>query len=218
MNTSPKAMSISNWTRPLLEGLLVATLAACGGSGQNQSGLILPGTPTATATVAEGSAAPRSTGAAATATPTTAFAPTFAEQIDALERSGTYPALDRSTDIVGPDANKNGVRDDIEAWINSLKVSDGQRKALMQDARATQRALVVDLRDRPALQKVGEGFGASTNCGADNFPNYADFSRLAGRIEAMTANTKERAMRYIQFNAARSGSSTTQPSGNTCEP
>jgi hypothetical protein len=44
------------------------------------------------------------------------------------------------------------------------------------------------------------------------------FSRLAGKIESMTANTKERAARYMQYNAARSGSSTTMPSGDTCEP
>jgi hypothetical protein len=218
MITWPKKASFSRWARPLSEGLLVAMLVACGGSGQNQSGLILPGTPTAASTVPQGSAASAAPGAGATSPPPPPSAPTLAEQIAALERSGAYPALDRSTDIVGPDVNKNGVRDDIEAWINSLNVSDGQRKALLQDARATQRALVVDLKDQAALQRVGESFGASMKCGAEKFASFADFSTLAGRIEAMTANTKERAMRYIEFNAARSGSSTKRPSGNTCEP
>ena len=55
-----------------------------------------------------------------------------------MERKGAYPALDRSSDIAGPDANHNGARNEIEAWINSLNVTDLQRKALMQDARATQ--------------------------------------------------------------------------------
>jgi hypothetical protein len=147
-----------------------------------------------------------------------ASAPTPAQQIAALERSGAYPALDRSSDIAGPDANGNGVRDDIEAWIKAQPVNEAQRKALIQDARATQRTLVVDLKDQAALQKTGEGLAASLNCGGINFPDYADFSRLAGKIEAMTANTKERAMRYMQYNRARSGSSTTMPSGDTCEP
>ena len=36
--------------------------------------------------------------------------------------------MDRSSDIAGPDANKNGVRDDIEAWIDTLSVTEPQRK------------------------------------------------------------------------------------------
>jgi hypothetical protein len=144
-------------------------------------------------------------------------APTLAQQIASLERSGALPTLDRSKDIAGPDANANGVRDDIESWINAQPLNDKQRKSLMQDARATQRALSVDLRDEAALQKTGEGFAASSKCGGDNFPDFPIFSRLTEKIEAMTANTKERAARYMQYNAARSGSSTTRPSGDTCE-
>ena len=218
MITLPQDTSIRHWAQPLLGGLLLATLAACGGSGQNQSGLILPGTPTAAATVAEGLAASGSTGTAATAPATTASAPTLAEQITALERSGAYPALDRSTDIGGPDANKNGVRDDIEAWINSLKVNDAQRKALMQEARALQKSLVVDLTSKSALQLSGDQLMAAGRCGSIQFSEYTDFSKLAGKIEAMTANTRERVDRYLQYNAASSGSVDKLPNGNTCEP
>lgn len=213
-------------------GVLLASLAACGGQGSGPA-FVPVGAPTAAAlatgpgTVPPTTAAPpppaASTPASAVpapagAAPTTMPTPTLKEQIAALERSGGYPKLDRSSDIVGPDVNKNGVRDDIEAWLNTLQVSDAQRKALMQDARATQRTLVVDLKDKAALQRTGEGLTASTNCGGDNFSPYATWSSLAGKIEAMTANTKERAVRYMQYNAARSGSSTTLPDGNTCEP
>lgn len=110
------------------------------------------------------------------------------------------------------------MRDDIESWINAQTVNDKQRKSLMQDARATQQTLIVDLKDQVALQTADEGLAASLNCGGENFPDYVVFSRLAGKIEAMTANTRERAARYMQYNAARSGSSTTMPSGDTCEP
>ncbi|VTU35917.1 hypothetical protein RA8CHR_05340 [Variovorax sp. RA8] len=50
------------------------------------------------------------------------------------------------------------------------------------------------------------------------FNPYVVFSQLSGKIEAMTANTRERAKRYMEYNAASSGSSTTLPNGNTCEP
>jgi hypothetical protein len=140
------------------------------------------------------------------------------ERMVSSENSKASPGLDRSKDIAGPDANANGVRDDIESWINAQPVNDRQRKSLVQDARATQRTLLVDLKDQAALQKTSDGLAASLNCGGENFPDYVVFSRLAGKIESMTANTKERAARYMQYNAARSGSSTTMPSGDTCEP
>ncbi len=88
----------------------------------------------------------------------------------------------------------------------------------MQDARATQRTLIVALDDKKALQAAGEGFAASSRCGMLQFPEYSDFSKYAGKIEAMTANTRQRAERYMKYNAARSGSSTTNPRGDTCEP
>ncbi|MGI4777882.1 MAG: hypothetical protein ACRYGA_07130 [Janthinobacterium lividum] len=132
--------------------------------------------------------------------------------------SAAHFEVDRSKDIAGPDANANGVRDDIESWINAQPIDERQRKSLMQEARVTQRTLVVNLKDEAALQKTGEGFAASAKCGGDSFPIYSMFSRLADKIEALTANTKERAARYMQYNAARSGSSTTHPSGDACEP
>jgi hypothetical protein len=161
-------MAIRRLARPLLGGLLLATLAACSGSGQKQGRLNLPGTPTAAAPIAEGSAASGSTGttaSVATASAAPASTATIAGQIAALERGGAYPTLDRSTDIVGPDANKNGVRDDIEAWINSQPVNDAQRKAVMQKARALQGTLTVSLKDQSALQAGDDRLAASSNVG-----------------------------------------------------
>jgi hypothetical protein len=134
-----------------------------------------------------------------------------------LSASSVIPKLDRSSDIAGPDTNQNGVRDDIEAWISAQPVNDGQRKALMQKARSLQVTLRVDLQDAAALQRAGDGLAASSNCGLIQFSPYEIFSKLAGKIESMTANTRERAQRYMQYNAARSGSTTTFPNGNTCE-
>ena len=142
----------------------------------------------------------------------------LADQVADAERSGKYPKLDRSSDIAGPDANGNGVRDDIEAWINAQPVTEPQRKALMQKARALQRTLSVDFTDKAAVQSAGEQTMAATNCGGDRFTPLAKYIELSGKIEAMTANTRERAMRYLQYSKARSGSVTTLPNSDTCEP
>ncbi len=144
---------------------------------------------------------------------------TLLAQIQALEASGALPALDRSADLKGPDANNNGVRDDIEAWIASLPITETQKKAAMQSARALQNTLVVDLADNAALQRAGDQLAAAAVCRSDSFSqNFEDGSSLRSKVEAFTANTRERARRYLDYNKARSGSVTTLPSGNTCEP
>ena len=194
--------------KPLIGGILLAALLTGCGGGNGGGGLFSPGTtePTATTPPAAGS----SSGAAS---------PALAQRIEQLERKGGYPILDRADDIAGPDTNKNGVRDDIEAWINTLNVTEPQRKALMQKARSLQQTLLVDLNDKSAVQRVGEGLAASTNCAGDRFaPVRSDSYAVTDKIEAMTANTRARATRYMQYNKARSGSSTTYPNGDTCEP
>ena len=123
---------------------------------------------------------------------------------------------DRSADIPGRDANGNGVRDDIETWVNAQPVAASQKKALLQTAKSLQRTLIVALDDKKALQTAGEGLASSSQCGMLQFPEYSDFSKYAGKIEAMTANTRQRAERYMKYNAARSGSPTSYANGDTC--
>ncbi|RYF49203.1 MAG: hypothetical protein EOO27_34060 [Comamonadaceae bacterium] len=205
--------------------LASALLAACGGGGGSGGGVAWPWAqgPSGSTSASDANAGTAGTSHSGGATTpaggvSTPNAPTLREQIAALERSGAYPALDRSADIAGPDANGNGVRDDIEAWINSQQLSDAQKKALMQRGRALQKTLLVSLADQAALQVTGEGLMASSKCGGESFPKRTDFYSLGNKIEAMTANTRQRAERYMKYNAARSGSSTTYPEGNTCEP
>lgn len=161
--------------------------------------------------------------ASATTTPvdqtSTVSAASVAAQIAALEASGKLPKLDRSSDIKGPDANNNGIRDDIDAWIAAQPISEVQKKAAQQAAKVQQATLLVDLNDKAALQAVGNRIMASVSCLGDVFaPERQASSELGDKIEAITANTKERAMQYIKYNRARSGSTTSLPDGNTCEP
>ncbi|SCK36963.1 hypothetical protein VAR608DRAFT_3388 [Variovorax sp. HW608] len=196
--------------------VLVVMLTACGGGSNGGSGFF--GAGTGSSAPSTGSSTDSSSSSSSGTSPTAPGSLSLSQQIEQLERKGGYPTLDRSSDIAGPDANKNGVRDDIEAWIGTLDVTEPQRKALMQDARALQQTLIVDLTDKAAVQQAGEKIMAAVNCGGDRFTPYAQFSKLGGKIEAMTANTRQRAERYMQYNKARSGSSTTLPSYDTCEP
>lgn len=143
--------------------------------------------------------------------------PSLAAQIKTLEDNGTIPKLDRSADIKGPDVNNNGVRDDIDAWIATLPITEVQKKAAIFDAQVMQKTLLVDLNDKVALQKIGDEGMLSTACMGDAYmPDRRESYKLSAKIEAMTANTKERAKQYILYNNARSGSSTKYPNSYTC--
>lgn len=148
-----------------------------------------------------------------------AHSATLAEQIKALEDSGQLPKLDRSSDIRGPDADNNGIRDDIDAWITKLPVTDVQKKAAQQAARIRQAELLVDLTNKAELDRLGELSMGSVVCLGDAFMPERQRGRDMGRqIEAVTANTKQRAKQYLAYNRAVSGSSGRLPEGNTCEP
>lgn len=160
-----------------------------------------------------------SSGGGGTKTPASDTSASLAQQIQALERSGQLPLLDRSSDIAGPDANQNGIRDDIDAWITALPISDAQKKAAQQAARVRQAELLVDLGDTAELDRLGDLSMASIVCLGDVFmPDRQRGRDLSSNIVAITFNTKDRAQRYVAYNRAVSGSAGQVPEGNTCEP
>ncbi len=149
------------------------------------------------------------------------------DQLEALEKQGVLPALDRSTDIAGPDADGNGIRDDIDAHIAGLPVSEPVKKAARQVARVQQKSLLIDLRDRPVLLALSDASMASTACMSETveagFPLdqhsrvRKDGHAIILKIEAITANTPERAERYLAYMRALHGTTTTYPTGKVCE-
>lgn len=154
-------------------------------------------------------------------TAATAAEPTLREQIKNHEASGALPKLDRSTNIKGPDQDLNGVRDDIDAWIAVLPITETQKKAATQKAKSTQNALLVDTADKVAMDAVGDESMAGIVCLSDVFlPDHLEASKLRAKIEALTVNTKERTIQYIKYNRASSGSVTSLPmgtKGHTCK-
>ena len=149
------------------------------------------------------------------------------EQLAALEKAGELPTLDRSTDIAGPDTDRNGIRDDIDAYIAALPVSDALKKAARQRARVQQRIFLIDLNDRLALMALADASMAATACMSESaeagYPLEEhskvrrDGHAITFRIQAITANTPERADRYLAYTRALHGTTTTYPTGRVCE-
>jgi hypothetical protein len=174
--------------------ILSACLSGCGGGGDGGSS-------------SSGAPPPSST-------PTQ---PTAKEQVQDLERRGELPQLDRSASILGPDANSNGIRDDVDNYIASLPITAEQKRAVEQLARALQATLLVDTADSNALRQASSAISRAVQCTTFKFPDINQDRSIYTRIEGITFNTKERSAIYIQYNEALSGSVFKDLTGDTCD-
>lgn len=140
-----------------------------------------------------------------------------ASSITEMEASGDLPVLDRSSSLLGPDKNSNGIRDDIDAVIamSAKKHEWDERKvkALQFAAKTEQEILSIDLGDPVAVQKMAKRNLVSVFCMMDlmgmDDTRYPDFEKL-------TFNTKERLMQYLKYSRALSGHVIHAPNGGSC--
>lgn len=142
------------------------------------------------------------------------------ERLAALASSDAMPKLNHGDTIAGTDANENGVRDDVEEFITSNYISSIQRAAVMQTAKAMQKALTVDKTDLSAVKLVDREISSGINCIYSAFNGANDSKQPAQviqEIESITANTKQRLLAYLQFNKALDGTTTALPEGDTCK-
>lgn len=153
----------------------------------------------------------------------TASAPDNAAAAAPTPASGASAALppdtlDRSTSLAGTDTNKDGIRDDINRWIDAQSLNATQQKAVNQLARSLQQMLLVDPGDKAASRTAAERDGNAIDCVYDAFEKASDRPhQIVSHIEAITANTKQRAMQYIKVNAALGGMAFEMPSKPTCD-
>jgi len=137
-----------------------------------------------------------------------------------LEASGELPVLDRTDTLAGIDANSNGVRDDIERYIEKKYTEPAQRKAAMRKAMVFQEMLLVDKQDEAALEAVSYRGTLAIVCSIPAFPGEAGAiqgSAMSSELESMTTNTKARLLAYLAYNKARSGSVSSMPREPSCD-
>ena len=125
--------------------------------------------------------------------------------------------LDRSDDLLGTDSNQNGVRDDIEAIISKLDLTEPERKATLQSARSFQRILKINLNNQDDLRKSREIISRSVECSLNKFKDEEKENKMSQLIQNLTFNTKKRALFYIKFNKAQSGSVTRLMDEGVCD-
>ena len=138
------------------------------------------------------------------------------EAILQLEKSGQLPLLDRSESISGIDANRNEIRDDIEAYISAMPDTEQQKNRLTKFHKAITATMLVDIKDEAELRNVGNELSKSAHCLSYVYGAEVAFKK-GKEIQKLTVNTKPRVLAYMKYNDAMDGRVFFMPPKNICE-
>ncbi|USD67448.1 hypothetical protein [Vibrio sp. SCSIO 43136] len=132
--------------------------------------------------------------------------------------------LDRNNSLLGPDLDANGVRDDLDAFIEALQIDENKRGSVRQIARVFQQILSEDYsgaHERPlvVVNRLGEMHMRALACAIKVNLNPDDMVAVNRTIKSLTMNTKSRAHKYIGYNIASDGSISRvkDPNGEVCD-
>ncbi|EGU29507.1 hypothetical protein VIBRN418_14836 [Vibrio sp. N418] len=175
----------------IIASLFILTLSGCKTSSSESA----PSTPTDTSEL----------------TQTLKEQPTIDDQFKVLYDRFKH-TLDRSDSLTGPDEDNNGIRDDIENFINLLQVTDPVRNAIKQNARQFQINLYHDWSDDSdenvvKAWRMSDGFLKVIACQDFVGIDIDDSINIAKTLTALTYNTKARTMNFIAYNHLQDGSS-----------
>ena len=135
----------------------------------------------------------------------------------ALESSGKSASLNRSESIAGPDANENGIRDDVDAFIGKQGYTSPKLKSVQQNARAIANIFHVNINNRDELIASDLNLQKSINCIFSKFSDSTQSAEVIKNIEIITVNTRSRVEAYMKYQIAFNGKVLASPQGDTCE-
>lgn len=144
---------------------------------------------------------------------------TPAQKIAKMESSGELPKLDRTDTVAGIDADQNGIRDDIDAYIQKTYTTEEQRKAVSQYARSLQSSILVNIEDKIAVKAITNEKARAISCIFEKIPNEQSPNNgsVVEEILGATTNTKKRLLEYIALNKSLDGTVISLPSGDVCD-
>lgn len=119
-----------------------------------------------------------------------------------------YPKLDKSDNITGTDTDKNGIRDDIDAYIDSLdNVTKEQRGMLRQSAYASNYILqpTFDMSNPKDIESKHALVNGAVRCSIKLYGDNVTGDRLKDEIDAFIFNTPKRMEVYIKYEKAVDG-------------
>lgn len=151
----------------------------------------------------------------ASALPTSPTVKTTAEAISLADKNGTLPALNRDSTVAGPDANANGVRDDLDTYIAALPDTSPQKSALSQMSASLGKAMLTDTTNQSAMLAASKEIAAAAACLYARYDSSVA-SNKSKDMRKLTINTRVRFDAYDKFNAALNGTTFVLPQGDGC--
>ena len=152
--------------------------------------------------------------------PSNTLPPAASGSEEELELPETLPNLEREPTLVGVDNDDNGIRDDIERYIDNNYIELDQKQAVEQYVKALQQTLITDLTDIKAVKSANRKLSEADHCIYSRFDgsnNSKQPAQVSQELESITTNTKERLLAYLAFARALDGTSWSIPKGDTCE-
>lgn len=150
-------------------------------------------------------------------------ASTTKEQITYLYQN-FEPVLNRDDTLKGVDADENGIRDDIDEFINALVIPENERGFYQQSARYLQTVFNYDYSAATEIDvEIAHAhlmaFEPVIHCMEQLNLAWDDASDTQDMVFALTLNTKLRSQHYANYSKALDGTGVegTEPTGDDCE-
>ncbi|WP_146120286.1 hypothetical protein [Paraburkholderia sp. BL21I4N1] len=115
--------------------------------------------------------------------------------------------------LIGPDSNKNGIRDDIDEYIDSSYPDRRQHAAMVQFA-AAYGLLLVDGGVVAGAREATKGVVRAIQCGIEVFGNFSMVKQK--RLLAMMLNNEERFAAYARAQKNEEGQVFDRFQGEAC--
>ena len=139
------------------------------------------------------------------------------DALNRLEANQQIPTLDRSTSLLGPDVDGNGVRDDIDRYVEGLPDTSLQKGSLRQMSKAIAQAMQSGGNGTSSdMRAASTAIGSAVHCIWDRYDAVSANNKVK-TIKQLTVNTLTRLDAYERYNTSRSGSSSRLPRGDTCD-
>ncbi len=128
-------------------------------------------------------------------------------------------SLDRTDTIGGVDADKNGIRDDIDIYIKKTYPIEEQQKAVIQYAKALQASLLIDKDDKIAVKTATNKNVKAISCIFEKIPNGESPNKgsIVQEILGVTTNTKQRLLEYMALDKALDGTVISLQKRDVCD-
>jgi hypothetical protein len=124
------------------------------------------------------------------------------------------PALDQGPTLAGTDANKNGVRDDIDAVLEHANLTSDVRAASEKLAAQLQALLASPPSDLAAARAAAAALSGDVACLQQQAPTK--FRSISTELHIYTFNTAARLDAYVAFEGTLSGQTLTLPKAPSC--